>query len=170
MMPAALLPEPYLGALGHFLREPSRLDRLQARSCVAHKAWYAFHDNLPRSDMRRPKLLCKDITESPFIVVDHDGTIVPRHSVFYIVPSNPDDLEPLAEYSNSPYVTAWLRAHCQRAAGGVLRLQSHVLKRIPVPASSTPASERAGVFCEGQGQGHPLLLTPAHPLRPHEVN
>ncbi len=129
----ALLPEPSLGALGRFLREPSRRDRLKARSCATHKPWYAFHDNLPLADMRRPKLLCKDITESPFFVVDRDGSIVPRHSVYYVVPSNPADLEPLAEYLNSPIVTAWLRAHCQRAAGGFLRLQSHVLKRIPVP-------------------------------------
>jgi len=136
----ALLPEPNLGALGRFLREPSRLGRLQARSCVTHKPWYAFHDNLPLADMRRPKLLCKDITESPFFVVDRDGSIVPRHSVYYVVPSNADDLEPLAEYLNSPPVTAWLRAHCQRAAGGFLRLQSHVLKQIPIPASFTAAS------------------------------
>ena len=136
----ALLPEPSLGALGRFLREPSRLERLQARSCVTHKPWYAFHDNLPLVDMRRPKLLCKDITESPFFVVDRDGTIVPRHSVYYLVPSNPDDLESLAAYLNSPPATAWLHAHCQRAAGGFLRLQSHVLKRIPIPASFTSAS------------------------------
>ena len=136
----ALLPELSLGALGRFLREPSRRDRLQARSCVTHKPWYAFHDNLPLAEMRRPKLLCKDITASPFFVMDRDGTIVPRHSVYYIVPSNPDDLESLAEYLNSPSVTAWLRAHCQRAAGGFLRLQSHVLKRIPVPAAFNTGS------------------------------
>ncbi len=139
----ALLPEPSLGALGQFLREPSRRDRLQARSCVTHKPWYAFHDNLPLSDMRRPKLLCKDITESPFFVVDYEGNIVPRHSVYYVVPSNPDDLEPLAEYLNSPHVTAWLRAHCQRAAGGFLRLQSHVLKRIPLPEAFSVRSPLA---------------------------
>lgn len=149
----ALLPEPSLGALGRFLREPSRRDRLQARSCVTHKPWYAFHDNLPLADMRRPKLLCKDITESPFFVVDREGTIVPRHSVYYVVPVNPNDLESLAEYLNSPPVTAWLHAHCQRAAGGFLRLQSHVLKRIPVPASFTAAS---GVTSRGQ-----LELRPA---------
>ncbi len=135
----ALLPEPSLGALGQFLREPSRRHRLQARSCATHKPWYAFHDNLPLSDMCRPKLLCKDITESPFFVLDRDGTIVPRHSVYYVVPLNPADLEPLADYLNSPPVIAWLQAHCQRAAGGFLRLQSHVLKRIPLPPTFATA-------------------------------
>ncbi len=65
----------------------------------------------------RPKLLVKDITVTPFFVMDRDGTIVPRHSVYYVVPTNPNDLEPLAEYLNSPAIGAWLRAHCQRAPG-----------------------------------------------------
>jgi adenine-specific DNA-methyltransferase len=134
----ALLSEQKLGALGEFLREHGRFSQLTARSCVAHKPWYAFHDSLPLSEMRRPKLLCKDITESPFFVIDYDGSIVPRHSVYYVVPTNPADLERLAAYLNSPAVSAWLRAQCQRAAGGFLRLQSHVLKRIPVPASFAP--------------------------------
>lgn len=133
-----LLPEARLGALGRFLQEPERLKQLTARTCVARKPWYAYHDSLPLPEMLRPKLLCKDITESPFFVVDTEGSIVPRHSVYYVVPANSDDLEPLAEYLNSEPAVEWLRAHCQRAAGGFLRMQSHVLKRLPLPASFAP--------------------------------
>jgi adenine-specific DNA-methyltransferase len=128
-----LLPEAQLGRLGAYLREPARLRQLRARSCVAQKPWYAFHDNLPLEDVLRPKLLCKDITDRPHFVLDRDGSIVPRHSVYYIVPADASDLEPLAEYLNSATTRAWLRAHCQRAANGFLRLQSHVLKRVPLP-------------------------------------
>jgi len=128
-----LLPEHQLGALGTFLRDPKRRDRLDRRTCVGRKPWYAFHDNFPLADLLRPKLLCKDITEEPFFVVDRDGVLVPRHSVYYIVPADPADLEPLAEYLNSAEARAWLRAHCQRAANGFLRLQSHVLKKLPLP-------------------------------------
>jgi adenine-specific DNA-methyltransferase len=60
---------------------------------------------------------------------------VPRHSVYYIVPRRPDDLEALMEYLNSVIAREWLEAHCQRAANGFLRLQSHVLKRLPIPPS-----------------------------------
>lgn len=126
-----LLPEHRLGALGSFLED--QRSRLEARTCVAHKPWYAFHDNLPLPDMRRPKLLCKDITEEPFFVLDSTGELIPRHSVYYIVPAAEEELEPLAEYLNSGPARVWLRAHCQRAANGFLRMQSHVLKQMPVP-------------------------------------
>lgn len=131
----SLLAESRLGALGKFLREPARREQLTARSCAAHKPWYAFHDSFPLTEIRRPKILCKDITETPFFVVDRDGEIVPRHSVYYIVPADPNALQPVADYLNSAHVNDWLRAHCQRAAGGFVRLQSHVLKQIPIPAS-----------------------------------
>jgi hypothetical protein len=127
-----LLAEHRLGALERFLTE--QRSRLEARTCVAHKPWYAFHDNLPLPDMLRPKLLCKDITEEPFFVLDTAGCLVPRHSVYYVVPAAQGDLLPLAEYLNSEPARAWLRAHCQRAANGFLRMQSHVLKQLPVPA------------------------------------
>lgn len=128
-----LLAEHRLGALGAFLNDPARRRQLEGRSCVERKPWYAFHDNLPLADMLRPKLLCKDITEAPFFVSDPAGELVPRHTVYYAVPADPADLEPLAAYLNSEPARAWLRAHCQRAANGYLRLQSHVLRRLPVP-------------------------------------
>lgn len=130
-----LLPEQQLGALGRYLRQPERRAILEARTCSARKKWFAFHDNLPLDEVLRPKLLCKDITEEPFFVVDEHGSIVPRHSVYYIVPADARDLAPLAEYLNSPVAAEWMRAHCQRAAQGFLRMQSHVLKRLPIPDS-----------------------------------
>jgi adenine-specific DNA-methyltransferase len=133
-----LLPERALGALGAFLRRPDRRTQLESRTCVARKQWYAYHDNFPIDVMRRPKLLCKDITEVPFFVVDRSGEIVPRHSVYYIVPADPDILEPLASHLNSDEVVDWMRAHCQRASKGFLRMQSSVLKNIPLPDSFIP--------------------------------
>ena len=85
------------------------------------------------ADLLRPKLLCKDITATPFFVVERAGQIIPRHSVYYSVPLDPDCLEDLAQYLNSPPSQQWLRNHCQRAANEFLRLQSQVLKRIPIP-------------------------------------
>lgn len=133
-----LLPEGALGALGSYLGAPSRRARLEARTCVERKPWYAFHDNLPLGDLLRPKLLCKDITERPFFVLDETGKVVPRHSVYYVVPREEWQLAPLAEYMNSSASVQWLSANCQRAANGFLRLQSHVLKRLPVPESLRP--------------------------------
>ena len=131
----SLLPESRLGGLGVFLRTSNRRRQLEGRTCVVRKPWYAFHDNFPLGDMLRPKLLFKDIGAEPVFVTDRLGEIVPRHSVYYVVPRNPEDLPPLARYLGSDDARAWLRAHCQRAANGFLRVQSHVLKQLPIPPS-----------------------------------
>lgn len=128
-----LLKEEELGPLGEFLAQPGRREKLLARTCVARKPWYAFHENPPLNDILRPKLLCKDITSEPFFVVDRRGDIVPRHSVYYIVPNDPNELDAIAVYLNSPRAVAWLKTNCQRAAKGYIRLQSNILKRLPVP-------------------------------------
>lgn len=118
-----------------YLGDPARRTRLERRSCASRKPWYAFHDSAPIDQIRRPKLLWKDICERPEFWVDRSGEIVPRHSVYYLVPRNPTRLDAIAEYLRSERADKWLRAHCQRAANGYVRLQSEVLKRLPVPSS-----------------------------------
>jgi hypothetical protein len=128
-----LLAEDELGALKDHLCQEDSQRQLRARTCVRKKPWYAFHENPPLPDLLRPKLLCKDIGSKPFFVADHTGMIVPRHSVYYLVPHDARGLDDLLTYLNSPEAAAWLEAHCQRAANGFIRLQSHVLKRLPIP-------------------------------------
>lgn len=130
-----LLPETRLGELGDHLSNPERKEKLLGRSCVASKPWYAFHESPPLKDILRPKIVCKDIGAKPLFVVDHEGSIVPRHSAYYIVPNHSERVDELAEYLNSDAAANWLRNHCQRAANDFLRLQSHVLKKLPLPAS-----------------------------------
>lgn len=134
-----LLTEDRLGALHGYLSARQRHDKLIARTCAARKRWYAFHETPPLPVIRRPKLICKDVTSEPFFVADHEGRIVPRHSTYYIVPRDPSQLDALADYLNSPAAGDWLRANCQRAAKGFLRMQSQVLKRLPVPAELLPS-------------------------------
>lgn len=127
-----LLPRADLGALGRYLASPSLKEALQSRSCAKRKPWYAFHDNFP-PDILRPKILFKDITKEPFFWVDRTGDVIPLHSVYYIVPERDDQLDALCEWLNGPEASRWLEANCQRAANGFLRLQSSVLRRLPVP-------------------------------------
>lgn len=129
-----LLPEDDLGGLKDYLNEPERRAKLERRTCAKYKPWYAFHENPPLQDILAPKILCKDIAPRPFFIVDRAGEIVPRHSVYYIVPSQTSQLDDLCEYMNSREAQAWLMANCQRAANGFVRLQSHVLKQLPIPA------------------------------------
>lgn len=128
-----LLPESALGSLRDYLKEPERYGRLMQRTCVSRKPWYAFHETPPLCEILVPKILCKDIGRAPAFVLDNTGEIVPRHSVYYLVPRDPSHLYELWEYVNSPEASDWLMAHCQRAANGFVRLQSHTLKCLPLP-------------------------------------
>jgi adenine-specific DNA-methyltransferase len=136
-----LIPEGKLGELKGYLSRPAIRSTLEQRTCVRRKPWYAFHETPPLRDILRPKIICKDITERPKFWVDREGKFVPRHSVYYIVPRNTAVIENLCDHLNSDLVRGWLDSHCQRVANGFLRLQSHVLKRIPV-SSRFSDSER----------------------------
>jgi len=128
-----LIPEDELGAFGDWA--DLHRERLEDRSCYkkGKRAWYAWHENPPMKDLLQPKLVCKDITESPHFWLDDSGEIVPRHSVYYLIPDESVEIEVLQKYLNGPEVSAWLEANCQRAANGFLRMQSTVLKQLPVP-------------------------------------
>jgi hypothetical protein len=140
-----LIPENQLGALKNYLVLPENRTRLLKRTCVAKKPWYAFHETPPLTEILQRKILCKDITEKPFFRIDDKGEIVPGHSVYYIIPKNPDLLPWLNDYLNSKEVRQWLEAHCQRAANGFIRLQSAVLKQIPIPISLLESSGFKGL-------------------------
>ncbi|MFZ2062274.1 MAG: N-6 DNA methylase, partial [Candidatus Binatus sp.] len=75
-----LLVERELGALKPYLSESNRLLKLQNRTCVQRKPWYAFHETPPLADILRPKILCKDITALPMFWIDRSAALVPRHS------------------------------------------------------------------------------------------
>ncbi len=147
-----LLPEGELGNLRTYLKHPQRREKLLKRTCASRKPWYAFHESPPLPEILRPKILCKDITAKPFFVVDEEGRLVPRHSVYYIVPKDPSIIRNLVNYLNSPATGRWLKSHCQRVANGFLRLQSHVLKRIPIPEEVLPASPPSPVASVQSGR------------------
>ena len=132
-MEGRLLPEEWLEALGEYLNRSENRRRLESRTCVKRKSWYAFHETPYLKEILRPKLLSKDVTSEPFFWIDRQGDIIPRHSVYYVVPRTAELLEPLADFLNSEAVRAWLRCHCHRAANSFLRVQSTILKWLPVP-------------------------------------
>lgn len=111
-------------------------DELESRSCVEKgKPWYSWHENPPMQDLyNTPKVLTKDVCEHPEFWADREGDIVPRHSVYYIIPDDGVDLDDLLEYLNSPKAQAWLEENSQKAHNDYYRMQSKVLNKLPVPA------------------------------------
>ena len=132
-MHGRLLPLEELQALGCYLIRDDIRQRLLARTCARHKPWYASHETPVLREILRPKILCKDISETPHFWVDRSGEIVPRHSVYYLVPQEPDAIDAVVSYLRSPSAHRWLAQNCQRASKGFLRLQSRVLRRLPLP-------------------------------------
>jgi len=108
---------------------------LESRYAVRkeRKPWYSFHEDPPLREIFKPKILWRDIARKPIFVADPLGLVVPRHTVYYLVLKNPNVMYDLLDYLNSDEVKRWLEERCQRAAKGYLRLQSHVLKRLPIP-------------------------------------
>jgi adenine-specific DNA-methyltransferase len=135
-----LLPESKLNDLMTYLKRPDIEEHLKGRNRAktGNREWYRFHDNVPFQDILKTKILCKDITQSPHFWVDAEGSIVPRHTVYYIVPKPSVPIDRLLEYLNGQQATSWLRSNCQRAAGGFLRLQSGVLRLMPIPPDLLP--------------------------------
>jgi len=133
-----LLPIGRLGALGRYLENRDTRARLMQRTCVTRKPWYAFHETPPLRDALRPKLICKDIAREPIFWVDSGGAILPRHTVYYVVPKEKADLGRIHEYLATRDARTWLAENCQRAANGFLRLQSNVLGRLPIPSELAP--------------------------------
>jgi adenine-specific DNA-methyltransferase len=135
-----LLPEGKLNDLLTYLKRPDIEEHLKGRnrSKTGQHEWYRFHDNVPFQDMLNAKILCKDITQSPHFWADTEGSIVPRHTVYYIVPKPLVPMDRLLEYLNGQQASSWLRSNCQRAAGGFLRLQSGVLRHMPIPPDLLP--------------------------------
>ncbi len=129
----ALRPLEELGPLAGFLNQDAVKSRLQRRTCVARKPWHAFHETPPLGDVLRPKLVCKDIGPTPRFWIDRTGTLLPRHTIYYLVPHESSWLKPLCDYLNGPVAAAWLAGNCQRAANGFIRMQSATLKKLPVP-------------------------------------
>jgi len=138
-----LQPFKALDEFGEYLEGPIVKQRLLKRTCVNRKPWYAFHETPPLSDILKPKILCKDISNRPRFWLDAEGTVVPRHTVYYMIPKGNLDVERLLDHLNSSEVTEWLGRNCQRAANGFMRLQSNSLKRLPIPSALGARLEEA---------------------------
>ena len=126
--------EDELGSFGEWAGH--HRDRLEDRSCVENgKPWYAWHETPPMDDLLRPKIVFKDIAKEPTFWAEPNGTVVPKHSVYYLVPNEAVPFDDLLDYLNGPEARRWMEANCQRAANGFYRLQSRVLRNLPVPAA-----------------------------------
>lgn len=122
-----------LASFATYLKQPKIRERLERRTCVKRKPWYAFHENPPMKDIFKPKIICKDISSRPDFWLDRTGIFLPRHSVYYIIPKDESMLDEIFFYLKSEQASEWLTNNCQRASNGFIRMQSTILKKLPIP-------------------------------------
>ena len=142
-----LLPEAELKPLLEWLE--LRRSELEARSCASRKPWYATHETPAMQHLLQPKVMCKDIAIKPEFYLDTAGTIVPRHSIYYLVPQEHVSLEELYGMLTSQSCKDFINRYAQKAANGYLRLQSSVLKRIPLSSAAAELLRVSAVSRQG---------------------
>jgi hypothetical protein len=137
-----LVPEDELGDFDNWAE--LHREELESRSCVEKgKVWYSWHENPPMKDIYGVgKIHTKDVCETPEFWTDREGDVIPRHSVYYIIPDCGVGLDDLLEYLNSPKARAWLEANAQKAHNDYYRMQSKVLKDLPVPENLGDTKQR----------------------------
>jgi tRNA1(Val) A37 N6-methylase TrmN6 len=141
-----LLRESELGSALHYFHQAPIEAMLRNRTCVrsSRKPWYAFHETPRPRELAQPKILVQDVQKAPRFHLDTRG-LVPRHSVYYIVPQPGVDIRELLGYLNSVEARQWLVGHAQHAANGHFRIQTLTLRRLPVPLRLLPPKHvRAG--------------------------
>jgi hypothetical protein len=128
-----LVPEDKLGGYGDWAE--LHRDTLEERSCVQkrNRPWYDWHNAPPMPEMLRPKIVCKDVGEEPEFWAEPEGSVIPRHSVYYIIPKTYVELDKLLTYLNSEVAKDWIEAHAQKAYTDHIRIQSEVIEDLPVP-------------------------------------
>jgi adenine-specific DNA-methyltransferase len=97
------------------------------------KPWFKFKDSVKFEDLLAPKILVKELVLEPEFWLDLNGDTIPRHSVYYITPKPGVSLQNIFDFLNSDFAKSWLKAECQKASGGRIRVQSNSLQRLPIP-------------------------------------
>lgn len=75
---------------------------------------YAWHQTPPMEDLLLPQIVFRDIVKGPKFWVNREGNIIPKHTVYNIIPKEGVDTDELREYLNVPLAAQWIESHCQR--------------------------------------------------------
>jgi hypothetical protein len=113
--------------------DAASLTRLAARHVARRSGagWYRTIDRIHGELTGTPKLLIPDIKGEPMVVYD-PGDYYPHHNLYHVTSAR-WDLRALATVLRSSIAVLFVSAYCVKMAGGFLRFQAQVLRRIRVP-------------------------------------
>lgn len=142
------------GSLADFQKYPlfaryleSHKQQLVLRHCAAKtpKGWYKTIDRISPTLTQTPKLLIPDIKGEPTVIYD-EGSYYPHHNLYWIGAST-WDLRALATLLRSSVMVLFASAYSVKMAGGFMRFQAQVLRRVRVPTwDSVPPDQREALL------------------------
>ena len=110
--------------------------------------WYRTIDRIHGELTGTPKLLIPDIKGEPMVVYD-PGHYYPHHNLYHVTSAR-WDLRALATILRSSISVLFVSAYCVKMAGGFLRFQAQVLRRIRVPRwDDVTAAQREALRAAG---------------------
>lgn len=109
-------------------------ETLRSRASIKGRGtpWYGWSHDPPLKMLLRPKILIRDFATDIEFWLDEAGEVIPRRTVYYIIPDETTDLHDLIEYLRTEDVRNWLEALSLGGNRG-LRVSTRDLQNLPVP-------------------------------------
>ncbi len=104
------------------------------------KPWWDLHDPITLPLHQTPKLLVPDVAKQNRFAVD-DGTLVPQHSAYFLLPRGIDP-DVLAAILNSEPVELAMRSTAPLVKDGFSRYRRQYLLDLPVPTATPTQAAR----------------------------
>lgn len=124
-------------------------EELEKRHCVREwgKDWYDLHDQVLFDLAATKKILVPDVADSSRFVVD-GGRYLPLHSVYYLIPKNPDDAHFLTAVLNSSVCEFIVRLTSPIMKDGFSRYRRQFLLALPIPNCTAATKRRISLASE----------------------
>lgn len=109
-------------------------DTLRSRASIEGRGtpWYGWTHRPPLKLLRRPKILTRDFATEIEFWLDEAGEVIPRRTVYYMIPDASTTLHELYDYLQSEDVRNWLEATSIGGDRGH-RMSMRDLQNLPVP-------------------------------------
>lgn len=117
-------------------------DTLRSRASIEGRGtpWYGWTHHPSLQVLRRPKILTRDFATDVEFWIDESGEVLPRRTVYYLIPTAITDLHDLYEYLQTEAVSDWLEATTVGGDRGH-RIRTKDLQMLPVPSHLVDQSD-----------------------------
>jgi adenine-specific DNA-methyltransferase len=124
---------------------------LERRHCVRTwgKQWYDIHDPWSFDIAATPKIIVPDVAFSNRFAADA-GNLCPLHSVYYLIPADPADIDYLTAVLNSGVIEFCIRATAPIVKDGFVRYRKQFLQPLPIPRCNSHRRSALGLTAGDQ--------------------